>query len=368
MEILRQYALSRLSYYLAQVDCPQSKLEEIDCTIRRWVKKWLHLPECTTDHIFYAANGKGGLGLPRLRLAAPCSRINTKRSVLNSSDESTRAFSLADGVEQEISETASRLGIRIPSNPKKPAKWRDIEVRAWRKLKVAGKGHRSFCHQSSNTWLRPKNNYFKDNDLIAGLQVRADTYPTKAALARASGTDDIMCRRCKAAPETVGHISGQCPAVKGYRINRHNGIVKILADRLKTKGWTVSIEPRIIDAENKTHIPDIIAVRSGEAVVIDPTIVYENSDTSLQSANMAKTRKYQHLDKLVMAMYGCTTVSFHGIAVGARGGWINANSKVLAQMGLCDKGLYALLCRYALRGTINMLRVFQDKRGPARPS
>jgi hypothetical protein len=72
--------------------------------------------------------------------------------------------------------------------------------------------------------------YFNEGDFITGLKLRTDTYPTKVTLARAGNPGgDVACRRCKAAPETVGHISGQCPAVKGYRINRHNGICGILS-------------------------------------------------------------------------------------------------------------------------------------------
>jgi hypothetical protein len=43
-------------------------------------------------------------------------------------------------------------------------------------------------------------------------------------LARAGNTADTTCRRCRSAPETIGHISCQCPAMKGYRIARHDGI------------------------------------------------------------------------------------------------------------------------------------------------
>lgn len=362
VQMLNQYALSRISFYLSQVDFPQSKLIELDRTIRRHVRKWLHLPECTTDHLLYSAGEKGGLGLPRLSLSAPCSRINAKRAVLRSSDESTRAFARFDGVDQEVDEVATQLGIRLPKNPKKSATWRDIEVRNWRKLRVAGRGQRVFCNQASNTWLRPTQNYFRESDFVTGLQVRADTYPTRAALARAGGSQDVMCRRCKAAPETIGHISGQCPATKGYRINRHNGIVESVADKLKTAGWTVSKEPRIIDAAGKTFIPDIIAVKGKEAVVIDPTVVYENNDNSLQSANQAKTNKYRHLEGEIKSRFGAESVTFHGLAVGARGGWTSQNEKLLTKMGICDKGFYGLLCRYALRGTLNILRIFNDNR------
>jgi hypothetical protein len=39
------------------------------------------------DRILYAETKKGGLSLPRPSLSAPCSRINVKRAILNSSDE-----------------------------------------------------------------------------------------------------------------------------------------------------------------------------------------------------------------------------------------------------------------------------------------
>jgi hypothetical protein len=154
-------------------------------------------------------------------------------------------------------------------------------------------------------------------------------------LARAGNTGgDIACRRCKAALETIGHISGQCPAVKGYRINRHNGICWILSDRLKEKEWTVALEPKIKSTDGKTFIPDIIAVKDRKAVVIDPTIIYENSDNSLQSANKAKVQKYSPLNNEIKTLYGVDKVEFHGLAVGARGGWCSQNTKCLTSVGL----------------------------------
>ena len=81
--------------------------------------------------------------------------------------------------------------------------------------------------------------------------------------------------------------------MKDYRIN---GIYWILSDRLKEKEWTVALEPKIKSTDGKTFIPDIIAVNERKAVVIDPTIIYENSDNSLQSANKAKVQKYSPLN------------------------------------------------------------------------
>ena len=138
----------------------------------------------------------------------------------------------------------------------------------------------AFSFKWSKSWLKTDHNYFDEGDFITGLKLRNDTYPTRVALARAGNTGDTTCRRCYSTPETIGHISGQCPAMKGHRITRHDGICGIVSDRLKSKGWTVAQEPRLVDVDGNTLIPDIVAIRDQRAVITDPTIVYEISLTS----------------------------------------------------------------------------------------
>lgn len=181
--------------------------------IRRFVKKWLHLLACTTDHILYTSTSMGGLGIQRLAKSAPCSRINTKRAVLNFKDENITCFVKTTGIEDEIKDNAEKLCIRIPSNPKRPATWRKSEEKQWEAQRTAGKGRKCFEHKCSNSWLQAGSKHLREGDFISALQVRADTYPTRVTLARADGKEDITCRRCKTAPETVGHISGHCPAM-----------------------------------------------------------------------------------------------------------------------------------------------------------
>jgi hypothetical protein len=68
--------------------------------------------------------------------------------------------------------------------------------------------------------------------------------------------------------------------MKGYRITRHDGLCGIVSDRLTFKGWTVAQEPRLVDVDGNTLIPDTVAIRDQRAVMTDPTIVYEISLTS----------------------------------------------------------------------------------------
>lgn len=278
--MLNQYAIGRLQFYLSQVETPQCKLLEMDQTVRRFAKRWLKLSECATDRILYAETKKGGLSLPRPSLSAPCSRINVKRAILNSSDENIHSFAIATDLPEEIAREAEHFKIKIPESVKRGAKWRQLETNRWRNLPVAGKGHRAFSFKWSNSWLKTDHNYFEEGDFITGLKLRTDTYSRRVTFARAGNTADTTCRRCRSAPETIGHISGQCPAMKGYRITRHDGLCGIVSDRLTSKGWTVAQEPRLVDVDGNTLIPDIVAIRDQRAVITDPTIVYEISLTS----------------------------------------------------------------------------------------
>ena len=278
--MLNQYAIGRLQFYLSQVETPQCKLLEMDQTVRRFAKRWLKLSECATDRILYAETKKGGLSLPRPSLSAPCSRINVKRAILNSSDENIHSFAIATDLPEEIAREAEHFKIKIPESVKRGAKWRQLETNRWRNLPVAGKGHRAFSFKWSNSWLKTDHNYFEEGDFITGLKLRTDTYSRRVTFARAGNTADTTCRRCRSAPETIGHISGQYPAMKGYRITRHDGLCGIVSDRLTSKGWTVAQEPRLVNVDGNTLIPDIVAIRDQRAVITDPTIVYEISLTS----------------------------------------------------------------------------------------
>lgn len=278
--MLNQYAIGRLQFYLSQVETPQCKLLEMDQTVRRFAKRWLKLSECATDRILYAETKKGGLSLPRPSLSAPCSRINVKRAILNSSDENIHSFAIATDLPEEIAREAEHFKIKIPESVKRGAKWRQLETNRWRNLPVAGKGHRAFSFKWSNSWLKTDHNYFEEGDFITGLKLRTDTYPRRVTFARAGNTADTTCRRCRSAPETIGHISGQYPAMKGYRITRHDGLCGIVSDRITSKGWTVAQEPRLVNVDGNTLIPDIVAIRDQRAVITDPTIVYEISLTS----------------------------------------------------------------------------------------
>lgn len=159
------------------------------------------------------------------------------------------------GTGSDIEKLAKKSELKAPNGPKSKTRWRHKIGKLWRALKVTGSAYQAFTDKRTNSWLRVSSKYFSESDFVTGVHLRNETYPTKVAMAR--GTDkDVLCRHCRQAPETVGHISGWCPKVKGYRIKRHSVIANTLADKCKIAGWMVEHEALLKDEENRVWKPE----------------------------------------------------------------------------------------------------------------
>lgn len=219
----------------------------------------------------------------------------------------------------------------------------------------------SFQGKRSNTWnrwVKSDEGHYSEADYITALQLPTNTYPCRVTMARAGGTGDTLCR-CHLTSETIGHISGHCPSVKNYRIRRHNAVTNTLRDKAKEHHWFVHEEPRIRDAGRLMWKPDLVMVKDRKAVVVDPTVIFEKGD-SLREANRQKIDKYSGLTPQIKELFGVDEVVVRGLAIGCRGGWHPENDKTLRELGIEDPGFVAHLCRLALKGTVNLVRLFAD--------
>lgn len=356
--LLNHYALARLTYALTQDAYPKVVLEKLDLIVRAAIRRWIKLPECSPNTLFYMSRGEGGMGFPEFSKSIPAQRINMLRGICRSSDSKIRRMTEVMQTQVLVESMAEKAGLKIPDAPKGKVRWRKLVGKAVNKLKV-GKAAKTFRHTVSNTWMNPHSSYFSEADYITGMSLRAETYPCKATLARTRAVNDINCRHCHQTVETMGHISGACPKVKDYRIRRHNTIVNCVAEKCKGEGWTVCFEPQLVDFESKVWKPDLVLVKGDKAVVLDPTVVWE-AGPSLQRANLAKQCKYAHLGQEIRRMFNVFQVDVLGLAIGARGGWCEQNTKTLKTLGIEDKGFSSHLCRLALKGTMNMARLFMD--------
>lgn len=240
--------------------------------------------------------------------------------------------------------------------------WRG-DVMAWMALLVQGVGVDQFRGDKlSNSWLKdPRRVGFREWHYIAGLALRAGTYPTREFLSRGRTKEGAACRHCAARMESCLHILGQCPGVQGSRIRRHNRMCDLLAIEAERAGWSVSREFRLIIPEGGLRIPDLVCTKEGRALVLNVTVRYEYAPDTLQAAAAKKVAYYKPFVSLVGRLVGASQVKVMGFPVGARGKWPSCNNRVLAELGVAAgrRAQFArLVSRRVLLYSLDVLRDF----------
>ncbi|KAK2166501.1 hypothetical protein LSH36_38g01000 [Paralvinella palmiformis] len=139
--------------------------------------------------------------------------------LVGSQDGHVKRLAKAIGIEEELETACRRWEIRRPLN-----KMRSVvnEIRKRRRVEwenLGSQGPRGpywrKC-RASNGWMR--RDVLSEGEHTVALQLRTNTYPTREAMSRGRKGGNVMCRRCGQSVETLGHITGQCLAVKGNRI------------------------------------------------------------------------------------------------------------------------------------------------------
>lgn len=249
--------------------------------------------------------------------------------------------------------------------------WRQEEMKAWMALRVQGVGAGLFRDDRlSNSWLAdPAKVGFRQRHYIAGLKLRAGTYPTKEFLSRGRNKEGAACRRCGARLESCSHILGQCPYTKGSRVHRHHKMCDLLAAEAERAGWSVIREFRLEDPAEGLRIPDLVCTKGDVALVLDVTVRYEYGPSSLRGAASEKVARYNPVKELIGAAVGARTVHVLGFPIGCRGKWPSCNTAILRQLGLTAgrRAFVAkLMSRRALLYSLWVLRRFLcDSAGPA---
>uniref|UniRef100_H3ABZ5 ribonuclease H n=1 Tax=Latimeria chalumnae TaxID=7897 RepID=H3ABZ5_LATCH len=305
---LKTYVIPSLLYGLLQSDWNKHTLVEMD-------RKVLHLALSTADGLLYSAPKDGGLGIQKLESLIP-HLIYNKLARFNKSEDNIIHTS-ADFNDIHIATEMIKLISTGDANPW--SHWRKQELARWKELRCQGIGVSYFEDDSvSNSWCTDLSK-FKLKHLIAALQLRSNTYPTREFSARGRPTVPKMCRGCGNATETLGHISGQCITVKGARIKRHNKIAEQLIRKAEKIGWTTLQEPNLIDTQGRLRKPDLIFQKGDQALVVDVTVRVEDNQSSLEKAFQEKIDYYSSLKPQIEQLTGCTNIGFYGFVVGARG-------------------------------------------------
>lgn len=83
--------------------------------------------------------------------------------------------------------------------------------------------------------------------------------------------------------------------------------------------------------------------------MVDVTVRYEHSNSSLKDAAAEKARKYQCLLTQIQDLTNAAVVDFVGFPLGERGKWYERNSELLLALGLSKTRLEKIACALASR-------------------
>ena len=321
LELLIKYIFPRYIYHLLVSPPSDTVLKFLDSEVRQDIKITLHVMPSTATGFFYAPKDCGGLGLPRFEHIAKLGTLKSAIKITNSIDPAVACL-IIDECNKRLKTMANSLRINWPASlediEKARKRLRNAHINQWAELRSKRKGVPDFPkNKTGNVWLE-EHSLLKPSRFTDALRLRTNTFGTRSVLVRANKSIDVMCRKCRAQPETLAHILGLCQYTKGLKIKKHDEVKSLLAERLRSKNKNeVFIEPKV-KAGGSLYKPDLV-VKNGERVlVIDVTVRYENKDY-LAKAEKEKINKYRPCLKALKDLFNASGGEVLPVVLGSRG-------------------------------------------------
>ena len=334
---LKEVVVPRLLHQLRMSDWGIAKLSGLDRVLRKWYKKYLHLPKWThTPWIHHRAGGT----LPSVLDLVTRSRYAAALKAQQSVDPVTVAVSQAplDSARRTLErlhmDTASALAVK-----KCQLKQKETSLRATHNGQAKHAMLTSSCISRNYIWR----GCLHGKSMINSLRILSGTLPTKLNLHRGhTAAQDLLCRRCHEAPETDMHVLQTCDLNKDLRVARHNVLVNKIGKELRKIGYEVQLE-RSYSIDRERLKPDITAFRGGRCYLIDVAVPYEASVNRLRDREAKKERKYGVLRwEHINAELGQFETRAVGIAVGAAGTVLTQTLSKLMKLGLSKRIVQSL--------------------------
>uniref|UniRef100_A0A8C4TMG7 ribonuclease H n=1 Tax=Erpetoichthys calabaricus TaxID=27687 RepID=A0A8C4TMG7_ERPCA len=363
INIFNQYAIPRLLYSLLNTNFCLLTIRKLDVHIRKTIKTWLHLPQCTSNGVIYSKRTNGGLSVLKLEAIILKSSLKTLGRITLSEDPILQETCNQNNICRQLNNLRKLMGgtptnfpnqdllfnicpNQIPSDvPIKFRDWRQAEFDSWKRLPIQGLGIDLFEEDKvSNCWLY-SHKWMSQGQFIAAIQVRANVFPTRETISR----------------ESVSHILGQCPALQKERIARHHKLCSLLANECETHGWFAHQEHSVKLKNGRSLRPDLILIKNKDCIVIDLPVRYEFNIEEAQRAKLSKEKKYEKISPLIREEFGALKVQTFGLVVGARGKWYGFNNKPLKLIGLSTSRILSfskLMSRRSLLYSLDMLSAF----------
>ncbi|KAL3220281.1 hypothetical protein MRX96_029963 [Rhipicephalus microplus] len=164
----------------------------------------------------------------------------------------------------------------------------------------------------------------------------------------------VTCRAGCDTRKSLGHILQQCHRTHHQRIERHDGIVRYLASRLKENGWRVLQEPHYRTSQG-TQIPDLVIHRDQQSVMLDVQVV--GIRVALSDAYEMKRNKYL-FPELTKQVNPHSSPIVAAVTMSYRGTWARESVNILTDVVLGRNDLKMLSIR-CMQGGLRAFSIHQ---------
>lgn len=355
--VLRFYLLPRLYHRLTLGPWSCGLLARLDVYVRKAVRKWLALPHDVPLGYFYAQVGEGGLGIPNLRTTIPGMQGRRLHKLTTSTSPAVRESMrcrLLIHLLKRAQEGSSFRSVQLPTRAAVAAFWRANLHRSVDGRALKDCADVPYAHH----WVAEGTRLLPGRAFIDVVKLRINAMPTLTRLRRGKDRGDgvVTCRAGCGVRETLGHVLQECFRTHALRIERHNSLVRYLAERLRTLGWSVSVEPHFKTALG-TRIPDLVLRRDGASVILDIHIVGTNIPMSRSHSDKVS---YYTIPDLLYQIQGddaspplvlAATVNFRGV-------WHSEAAQSLRDLGI-SKSDFKLMSIRCLQGGVKSFFIHQ---------
>jgi len=293
IEMLQRTVIPQHLHSLILGRTTMSKLKLLDGHVRRAIRKWLDLPQDVPLAYFYAGIKDGGLGIPCLAEMVPAIRKSRLEKFLNTGTSAATAMAESVHVSGQIEwckRALSHIGDNV-TKESRAATWRDKLDEKFDTKYLSLSRHA----KASYSWVRAKAGEITGKDYVHYHHLRVGCLPSRARTLRGR-EGSRNCRAGCMVSETNRHTIQQCHRTHGGRMMRHDRIVDMLAEDLRSReGYNVVKEPRFTTSAGLRK-PDLLITKDRNTMVLDVQIV---SGTNLRQDHANKIQKYQDIPDLM---------------------------------------------------------------------
>lgn len=322
------------------------KLKAIDMSIRKRIRKWLHLPGDTPVPYLYTPVKNGGLGIQNLSENVPMIKLKRIERFLVTDSNTNQAFEGSQYIRGQI-EWCKKALVHLGNNITKQEKTRQWMDKMDTKFDTKNLTLATYS-KASTSWVRDKADEISGRDYVRYNHIRVGSLPSRARTRRGRP----LVRNCRAGcncPETNYHIIQQCHRTHGGRILRHDRVVGMVKEFVERPGTTVLVESRFNTIEGLQK-PDLLITREGRTTLVDVQIVSGNNMERDHTNKRNRYRNVQGMEQQIKNRCLSHEVRFEAITVSYRGIVEKKTDGLFKELGIKPQQQH-MICTSILRGT-----------------